>query len=140
MSTTPINIEASDKRVERSPPLACISPPFLARIWSANLRNHCVSATSVVVPYCPRYSLQVRKKKRGKKEKKKRKEEKKTLKWKSSFEDFEFIYSVRAVAVIRLCNLQACAIHRIALPMEEKRSREMQVDNDAGGIYRVSQS
>lgn len=123
MSTTPVNIEASDKRVERS-------PAFLRHFWPGFDPPTCEIIASrqpqhLLPPSIVPVILYLSKKDGGRRvkggKKKKRKEEKKTLKWKSGFEDFEFIYSVRAVAVIRLCNLQACAIHRIAYGRETEQ-------------------
>lgn len=133
MSTTPVNIEASDKRVERS-------PAFLRHFWPGFDPPTCEIIASrqpqhLLPPSIVPVILYLSKKDRGRRVRgERRKNEKRRRKrWNES------PVSKTSSLFIRSERLQLSdyAIYKraryIESPMEEKRSREMQVDNDAGG-------
>lgn len=135
MSTTPVNIETSDKRLERSPPLACISPRFLARIWSAKLRNHCISTTSAAASIVPviLYKWERSWKKGGGNEKNEKRRRKRWNESPVSKTSSLFIRSKRLQLSDYAIYKRARYIESSCLWKRNGRSREMQVDNDAGG-------
>lgn len=133
MSTTPVNIEASDKRVERS-------PAFLRHFWPGFDPPSCEIIASrqpqhLLPPSIVPVILYLSKKDGGRRVRgERRKNEKRRRKrWNES------PVSKTSSLFIRSERLQLSdyAIYKraryIESPMEEKRSREMQVDNDAGG-------